>query len=366
MKERESNIELLRILTIIGVIVLHYNNKFGGGALKYVLDGSINFYILNILESIFICAVNVFVIISGIFLYNTEKRNIWKVIRLLFQIIIIYEFKYIISAFISKRTISIQGILLNLIPSNYFVILYIVVYILSPYVNILIKSLNKKELKRFLLILLIMFSIYPTAVDFLSEITKRQYNGLSSIGLYGSQYGYSCVNFIMCYIIGAYISKYKESFLKLKFRTLMMIFTINVALITGWSFLNDFTGYFVEKNSLEYCNPLIIINAAVIIIIFSKINIHTNIIINKVAKASFMVYLIHDVFMKRIKIEMFVNKNIFIMILHIIISTSVIYIICYILYYLYNIIENFLFKKLEQKINLSYEIKKQENLSEKI
>lgn len=32
-KERESNIELLRILTIIGVVILHYNNKFSGGAL---------------------------------------------------------------------------------------------------------------------------------------------------------------------------------------------------------------------------------------------------------------------------------------------------------------------------------------------
>ena len=36
-KERQSNIELLRILAIMGVIVLHYNNaEMGGGGLGYV------------------------------------------------------------------------------------------------------------------------------------------------------------------------------------------------------------------------------------------------------------------------------------------------------------------------------------------
>lgn len=32
--ERQSNIELLRILTMCGVVILHYNNKtIGGGSL---------------------------------------------------------------------------------------------------------------------------------------------------------------------------------------------------------------------------------------------------------------------------------------------------------------------------------------------
>lgn len=367
IKERQSNIELLRILTIIGVIILHYNNKFVGGAFEYVLGGSINFYILNILESIFICAVNVFIIISGFFLYNTEKRNLWKVIKLLIQVIVIYELKYIFtSVVINKSNISISGLIFNLIPSNYFVILYIVVYILSPYINILIKSLDKKEFQRFIIILFIMFSIYPTAIDVLSEITKLQYNGLSSIGLYGSQYGYSCVNFILCYIIGTYISKYKQTFLKVNLRMLVIIFIINVVLITGWQLFNDYIGYFVEKSALEYCNPLIIINAVVIILIFMKMNINTNNNINQVAKASFMVYLVHDVFIKYLKIETFVKKSALIMILHIIVSICIIYSVCYIIFVLYNKFENCILKKLENKINLSYMIKKQENISEKI
>ncbi len=42
-KERESGIELLRILTMLGVVMLHYND---GRAFKYVTEGSHSQYIL--------------------------------------------------------------------------------------------------------------------------------------------------------------------------------------------------------------------------------------------------------------------------------------------------------------------------------
>lgn len=365
-KERESNIELLRILTIIGVIVLHYNNKAIGGAFEFVQYKSLNFYVLYIFESIFICAVNVFIIISGYFLCNTEKRDFWKVIKLLVQVIVICEFKYIVSIIINNNRITAKGILLHFIPANYFVILYIVVYILSPYINILIKSIDKKEFKRLVFILFILFSLYPTAIDLLSEITNRQYIGLSSVGMYGSQYGYSVVNFILCYIIGAYISRFKNELKKLKVSKLLVLFGGITLCITLWALFNDYTGYAQEKSALEYCNPLVIINAVIIIILFMKINLETNTIINKIARASFMVFLFHDVFMKRLKIEIFVNKNLFIMIFHLIISTVVIYSVCFIMFIIYEKIEKIVFRYLESKIKLVYEVKKQENIGEKI
>lgn len=358
-KIRESNIELLRIMTIIGVIVLHYNNKLIGGAFEYVEYRSVNFYILNILESIFVCAVNVFIIISGYFYYNTEKRNLWKVIKLLISVMILNIVKYIITAVaFRENSISIIKLIFHLIPSNYFIILYIVVYILSPYINILIKSIDKMEFKRFVFVLLIIFSVYPTCIDLFSEITKRQYNGLSSIGLYGSQYGYSIANFFLCYIIGCYISKEKTTLKEIKIKKLILFLVINVLILTGWSLLNEYTGYFVEKSALEYCNPLIISNAVIIIMIFMKIRINTNNIINSLAKASFMVYLIQDTCIKRLEIEKFVNKNAFSMLLHMLCSICVIYVIGFFVFIIYN--------KLEDTINLTYIVRKQENSVEKI
>ena len=58
-KTRNSNIELLRILTMLGVVLLHYN---GMEAFAAVAEGSVNQYILLLLESVCIGAVNLFIL----------------------------------------------------------------------------------------------------------------------------------------------------------------------------------------------------------------------------------------------------------------------------------------------------------------
>ena len=62
-KARQSTIELLRIITICGVVMLHYN---GNVAFGLVTEGTAKYYLLQFLEILFICAVNLFVLISGV------------------------------------------------------------------------------------------------------------------------------------------------------------------------------------------------------------------------------------------------------------------------------------------------------------
>ena len=63
-KTRQSNIELLRILAAEGVIILHYNNAGMGGGFLYVEPWSINQLVMTFLESIFVCAVNLFILMN--------------------------------------------------------------------------------------------------------------------------------------------------------------------------------------------------------------------------------------------------------------------------------------------------------------
>lgn len=74
MKKRLSNIELLRILAMSGVVILHYNNVAMDGALAYVEHNSINYYVLLFLESLTICAVDLFILIS--FFLRTKDGNL--------------------------------------------------------------------------------------------------------------------------------------------------------------------------------------------------------------------------------------------------------------------------------------------------
>lgn len=200
--ERKSNIELLRIFSILGVIILHYNNTQIGGGLKFVETNSINYLTLFIFESLFICAVNVFVIISGYFLIRKSSRNLWKIIELILQVMLINAIFYVWNDCIIGKTFSFNKLLGSLIPNNYFVILYSTLYIVSPYINKIVENINLNDYKRFLLIIFIVFSIYPTAIDLLEEIFNKELVGMSTIGIYGSQYGYTIVNFILMYLIG--------------------------------------------------------------------------------------------------------------------------------------------------------------------
>lgn len=333
-KDRESNIELLRILAMVGVIILHYNNPAIGRGLSAVNRGSINYWFLNTIKSTFVCAVDSFIIISAYFMASSNKRNLWKPIQLLVQVIIFSVLKYSLISII-KSNFSILGFVAAFIPANYFVILYIVVFIISPYINLVFEQLDSNRRKLFICTLMLLFSAYPTVVDVIIEISKHNFYGLSSIGMYGSQYGYSIVNFALCYCIGAYIHFESEHFSKVKTRKLVVGFLSCVLIMTLWSAINDRIGYFTEKTSWEYCNPFVILEAACAFLLFKRLKIKNNRLINSLAKGSFTVFLLHINLVTHIGVEFFVNNNIFLLILHMAISSIVIYLTCWIVYLVY-------------------------------
>ena len=198
---RKSNIELLRIIMALGVIILHYNNSKITGAFNYVRQDSINQYYLIFTESLFVCAVNVFIMISGYFLCMTAKRRFVKVIELVLQVILFNAAGYLIRILITELEFTFTGFLMELLPRNYYVILYLVLYIISPYLNCLITKLDRRQFNKLIIECMLVFSLWSFAVDILENICNTSLQGLSSIGSYGSQYGYTIVNFVLVYLI---------------------------------------------------------------------------------------------------------------------------------------------------------------------
>lgn len=84
---RNSSIELLRILSMIGVVILHYNNSSAGAAFKFVKEGSINQFYLYFTENMFVCAVNLFILSSAYFLAIKNQRKFVKIMELIIQVI---------------------------------------------------------------------------------------------------------------------------------------------------------------------------------------------------------------------------------------------------------------------------------------
>lgn len=88
---RDSSIELLRIISACAVIILHYN---GGAGKALAYSSGTSHDILIFLECLSVCAVDVFIMISGYFLCTTTKRTWDKPVYLVLLMWIISLLSY--------------------------------------------------------------------------------------------------------------------------------------------------------------------------------------------------------------------------------------------------------------------------------
>lgn len=264
---RISNYELLRIVAMAMVIGLHY--LLFGGALKNINAGMHNYYIVVFIESLFIIAVNLFVIISGYFMCTKNKICISKVFSLIALTYFYGIMFYLFSVIAGYEKLSIIGIIKAIDPlvKNWYVKTYVVLYMISPYINILLNNINSSLHKKLIYLLSLFFCIWPSFLP----------NAPNNDG------GYGIISFIFIYIIAGYIRKYdiRESFKKRS-----LIIYIICAIIT-------FLFKVINWDSAWSYNFLFnIIGAVALFSSFSKINLKsTN--VNCISKFTFAIFIIH-------------------------------------------------------------------------
>ena len=116
--ERNSAFDVLRILLALFVIALHFNNSWGGGA--FVFANGISREIVLLMEAFAICAVNVFLMLSGYFLCERKDGNAFKPISLIIKVVG-YNLLFYFLFLIGNDAFSISGLVHKALPSNYFV-----------------------------------------------------------------------------------------------------------------------------------------------------------------------------------------------------------------------------------------------------
>lgn len=343
---RSSNIELLRIFAILGVIILHYNNKDLGGGLAFVQPGTANEYFLYFLESATICAVDLFVMISGYFLCKTKKRNLWKIIELIVQVVAFSVGTYLLASIISGQVPSFSRIIGRLVPANYFVILYSATYLISPFINVILENITRKQFRILVLMSMAMFSAYPTLVDAFIKITGNQWMGLSSISMYGSQSGYTVVNFLLMYLLGAFVRNEADTILRWNGRTLAAVQVLCILGISVWAIVWN------GGVAWEYCNPMVILTAVLYLVLFLKWDIPHNKVINRLAEGTFSVFLLHTYFLSYLKIPRFVNAHLLVLFGYYTLSAVLVYLLCWCAHMVYHFVTDRVFCALEKKFSL--------------
>lgn len=293
--QRESNFELMRIISMFMIVLWHIIIH---GKLIYCTEGLTNL-IYNLLLCIFVVHVNSFILASGYF-QSTNDFSLKKFLKLfglqwfyrIVIIVILTSFKLI---YIPQEMFIRE--LLPIGSENYwFVNCYLTLYLLSPFLNRLIKSMEQKEYRKLLLVSFFLFSI----VSFLTNNITVNNNGSNII------------QFCFLYLIGAYFKKYpiKENYHFKNYskekRQIIFIFGfmvcafLNFVIIIFAKHLSEYLNPFVQlistyiiNSQYNYSTPIDIIQSICYFLYFETITIKSK-FINKVAAIILGVYLIHD------------------------------------------------------------------------
>lgn len=274
---RSSNFELLRIICMVMVVTLHTIGH--GGGFKNTDINSNNFVILHFLQSLSIIAVNCYVLISGFFGINAGfklKKLFYLYMQVLFYSIAISLLFWTTGI----KQITLNGILSMIFPISmqtwWFMSGFLVLYILTPYINKFLKVLSLKEFNIFLLILLSVFIIWPS---------------IPKLKPLDSQNGYGFYTILVYYIVGAYIKIFYEN-KKFNKNILILLYFLNSSFL---AFFNIFISRFLGHNFgiYRYNFILVFISSILLFLFFKEIKIQ-NKFINKLSSLTLGVYLIHD------------------------------------------------------------------------
>lgn len=266
---RQSNFELLRLLCIFGIISMH-----AFGTVNGTVSGA-NLVFGVLINSIFNTCVSLFILISGYFGINgTVKKYLGLELEVWFYSVLGY---IVVSVVQGHWDIgNLRRAVFPVFSERYWYITsYMLLLFFSKYINQIPEKLKKKDFENVLFLMLFVFSIVPTVV---------QYHVMGDGGK-----GFA--NMLLMYLIGRYIRLYwneKPHSLKktiaLGAGVILLGFILNLVLtlVRG--------GKGVYAPFARDCSCIIIVASAAIFIVFKQIRMRSN-TINQIAKHVVSVYL---------------------------------------------------------------------------
>ena len=295
-KERESGIELYKVIAIFLIVLSHviqtltepnYVLGIGEGTFINIATATTDLDVL-LLALFRICGAlgnNMFFICSAWFLVNSKKMSLKKVIRMILDVWIINMI-----VFWGLHAIGIQFQVSDTVrtffpttfANNWYITCYLLFYLIHPFLNRMLEQLNISEhfaLTSFLFMIYFIIPVLP-----LEEINLFFANEL--------------VIFLATYVIVSFIKIYKNEWtenLKLNKGILFVSIVSYVALILSVDYLGLRTNYFLNRLVRWNMNNSLFM----FLIAFSSFNMmkkkkFINRTINYFSSLSLLVYIFHE------------------------------------------------------------------------
>lgn len=291
--KRLSGIELLRIIAMIQIIFLHlfqYGEMETAVSLKNLSASTV----VDFMWCLSRTPVDVFVMISGYFLI-TAKTNIRSAVarcKKPYQAMLFYSVVIGIIFFITTPNLFVAPEVWKMfLPffsrTWYFLDNYIILLLISPFLNRMLVSLEKKEYRFLLTVAFVVVSVWST----LSKV-KVVNEVISSAKITDNYYGKSLIGFLLMYIIGGYLRLHIDDsrFAVWKKRCWYIgIFLgmcgIDFALHCNFEEYKNVYGMFN--------NPFVVIESVCMVLLFRSF-VFSSRIVNTLASTTLGVYAIHE------------------------------------------------------------------------
>lgn len=290
--KRMANLELLRCVAMMMVVVLHFLGK--GGLLPELTGEGMGAYGVTAwaLETLSIAAVNVYMFISGYFL-SSSAFKLSRLLQLYLQVWVYSVAFGLLGAFtgvLSETAFDTHYILTLIFPVTmghyWFMTAYVFLYLLLPFAGIAVRQMTKRQLQTAVVLLFLVFCIAKSILPVRLEMDAQ---------------GYDCQWYLCVFAAAAYVRRFGVGFLDSKGRSFLLYIGSCGLILAGTLGLR---AVYLRTGSLgrmlgmflDYNHILPFLAAAGLFGVFKGMHIKGRMagIINRVAPCTLGVYLLHE------------------------------------------------------------------------
>lgn len=293
-RKRMANLELLRCVAMMMVVVLHYLGK--GGLLADLTGESLNAPELAawLLEAFCIVAVNVYMFLSGYFLSGSSFR-LSRLIQLWMQVwlySVALGLAGALSGVMRDAEFDLHYLLALIFPilmgHYWFMTAYVFLYLMLPLVGMAVERMTKRQLQVTLGLLLLAFCVIKSVLPLRLDMAGQ---------------GYDCLWYLCVFLTAAYVRKFGISVLDRKWTGAILYVGGCLGVFAGTLALRQVylrTGSLERMLTmfLEYNHVLPFLAAVGLFGIFRKVQVKGKAAaaINRIAPYTLGVYLLHENF----------------------------------------------------------------------
>lgn len=295
-KSRNVNLDIIRCVAVLFVLSVHFflNNGF----YSEIVVGK-RMYVATIMRQCFMVCVPLFIMLTG-YLMN-KKQLTASYFKGITKVLVIYVLCTLLiclyKALYLNETFSVLGVLFNITSYqqySWYIEMYIGLYLLIPFLNVLYHGLKGKSEKRILIVVLLILTTLPSIVNTFdttiipvedTQIVPEWWSGIYPL---------------LYYYIGAYLSEYKSD-IKLSLGRNFLLIILSIVVFGTYSYWRSYGTTFIWGAWCSYGGFTNVIDAFLVFVFLLRIDMSAwpntiKKIIRRVSEVSLSIYLLSWIF----------------------------------------------------------------------